>query len=102
MESVVFILVLIAMLVSFAIMIGLCVKSRSRRNFRNIAVKASMLATICFVVCLGLYVFNYLNWVQLLILIAIIAVFDVLWLVVFNWAREKRRKQLLKSRSMLN
>ena len=85
MESVVFAVMLVVMLIGIAIIMGMCRKSISRRRFRTVAVRAGVFALCCFV----------------LILVGIVAVFDVAWLVVLNWAREKRRKDLSKTRSLL-
>ena len=75
MESVVFAVMLVVVLIGIAIIMGMCRKSISRRRF---------------------------NLVQSLILVGILVVFDVAWLAMLNWAREKRRKDLSKTRSLLH
>ena len=102
MESVVFAVMLVVVLIGIAIIMGMCRKSISRRRFRAVAVRAGVFALCCFVVSLLLYAVKWLTLVQLLILVGIVAVFDVAWLVVLNWAREKRRKDLSKTRSLLH
>ena len=102
MESVVFAVMLVVVLIGIAIIMGMCRKSISRRRFKTVAVRAGVFAVVCFVLSVVLYAFNCLNLVQSLILVGILVVFDVAWLAMLNWARKKRRKDIAKTRSLLH